>query len=272
MKLEAKPFGISDRLDEMINNLSEMQDVLDDGEDEVELSTVNFVTPLSILPLVVYANNNHIVINCTEDPYCDACSYLRTIGFQFGVTEFLKEDKRYLPITCLSTMEGSTLLGEYEDRMLSQTSVEQVVLQHLTSELVNNVQEHAKIDHYWLLAQTYRTNRPIVEIVLADCGIGYKKSYETTKFETKDDKSAIINALEGRSSKSELDGRGFGIPSILNIFVGGLKGKLIIMSGDSMIYYKQGKRNELKLDSYWQGSLVGINFTPKPIDFYKWIE
>ncbi len=134
MKLQAKPFGISDRLDELVNNLSEMHNALQNGENEVDLSSVKFVTPLAILPLAVYANNNGIKINCTEDPYVDACSYLDTIGFQNGVTEFQKIDKRYLPITKLSTSERSKLLGEYEERMLSQMGIETVVLYHLSSE------------------------------------------------------------------------------------------------------------------------------------------
>ena len=272
MKLQAKPFGISDRLDDLVNNLSEMHNALQNGENEVDLSSVKFVTPLAILPLAVYANNNGIKINCTEDPYVDACSYLDTIGFQNGVTEFQKIDKRYLPITKLSTSERSKLLGEYEERMLSQMGIQTVVLKHLTSELVNNVREHAQINQYWLLAQYYKTTHATVEIVLADCGIGYKNSYEATKFEARDDKSAIINALEGRSSKAELNGRGFGIPSIVKIFVGALGGKLVIMSGKSLIYYKKEERKEIKLKSYWQGALVGINFSPKQIDFYKSVE
>ena len=38
MKLQAKPFGISDRLDELVNNLSEMHNALQNGENEVDLS------------------------------------------------------------------------------------------------------------------------------------------------------------------------------------------------------------------------------------------
>ena len=109
---------------------------------------------------------------------------------------------------------------------------------------VNNVREHAQINQYWLLAQYYKTTHATVEIVLADCGIGYKNSYEATKFEARDDKSAIINALEGRSSKAELNGRGFGIPSIVKIFVGALGGKLVIMSGKSLIYYKKEEKRD----------------------------
>jgi len=269
MELEAKPFGISDRIDELISNLAEMEKAKFQEAQEVELSRVNFVTPLSILPLAVYANDNGLAINCTDRVNYNPCSYLGTIGFQFGVTEFSKTDKRYLPITKLSTKEDNELLGQYEERILSQTNLERVVLKHLTSELVNNVNEHAQVDQYWLLAQYYQQPRPIIEIVLADCGIGYKNSYKGTNFEVTNDTDAIINALEGRSSKTELNGRGFGIPSLVKIFVNTLGGKLIIMSGKSLIYYKPDEKRELKLKSYWQGALVGINFSPKAINIYN---
>lgn len=271
MQLQATPYGISKRLDELINNLAEMQEALDAGNDEVELDA-QFVTPLSTLPLAVFANKTSMNITCTDDSDDDACSYLDTIAFQEGVTSFDKENKRYLPITNLSTCEGCELLGEYEERMLSAFGLQKNVLSHLTSELVNNVAEHSKVRDYWLLAQSYTVPRHTVEIVLADCGIGYKKSYENTKWETKTDKDAIINALEGKSSKTELDGRGFGIPSIVKLFVGALNGKIIILSGDSLIYYKKEKRIEKPLRSYWQGAVIGISFFPKDVDFYECIK
>src|SRR5450759_1486091 len=113
MKLQAVPFGVSERIVELVNNLSEMEDAFGKGTGTVDLSIVKFVTPLSILPVALYANNFGLTINCTENPNADACSYLDTIGFQKGTTDFRKEDKRYLPITNLSTKEGNKLLDEY---------------------------------------------------------------------------------------------------------------------------------------------------------------
>lgn len=71
------------------------------------------------------------------------------------------------------------------------------------------------------------------EIVIADCGIGYRASYKGTKYEVKSDREAIINALVGKSSKRE-NLRGAGIPSIAKVFIRGYRGKLIIMSGKSI--------------------------------------
>ena len=277
MKILANSFGISERIDELINNLEEMENTKCEGCGEVELSKASFITPFSILPLAIYAIDNNLKINCTETGY-DVCSYLDTIGFPNGVTELPSNTKRYLPITKMPPIEENNLLGEYEDRILSQVNANgfwfKTSLKYLTSELVNNVNEHAKIDHYWILAQYY-PYKNTCEIVMADCGIGYKKSYEGTEFEVQTDSEAIENALEGKSSKSaKLNSpeRGKGIPTIANMYVNGFGGKLIILSGNSMIYYKKNEKRHFKLNAKWNGSLVAINFNLKTIDPLKYVD
>lgn len=273
MQIQAS-YGISKRIDELINNLEELESAVHNSDSQVDLCKVKFVTPLAILPLVTFAYHNNIAITCSEKDG-NVLNYLATIGFPNGLTELEKTRKGYLPITRLPPIEDNTVLGEYEDRILSQAVALECAdsfknsLKYLTSELVNNVNEHAKTGHYWLLAQ-YWANKNTCEIVMADCGIGYRKSYIGTSFEVNNDKEAIINALEGKSSKHPQE-RGYGVPTIANMFVNGYGGKLVIISGDSGIYYKQNERKELRLKSYWQGSLVGINFNLKTINPYDYI-
>jgi len=268
-------YGIFNRIEELIDNLEELENAVLSGDKYVELQEVNFITPLSILPLAIYSCQNNIFINCTEISY-SINNYLETICFPQGLTELPTQQKRYLPITRLPPVEENAVLGRYEDSILSQTAECDCItsfrnsLKHLTSELVNNVNEHAKIDHYWLLAQYYKNNNTC-EIVLADCGIGYRESYVNTEFEVDNDTDAIINALEGKSSKKKPKERGYGIPTIENLFVNGYGGKLVIISGNSGIYYKKDERTKFDLKSYWQGSLVGINFNLKTVDFYRYI-
>lgn len=273
-------FGITERISELAENLKELGQAVYKGRDNVDLCKADFVTPLSILPLAVYASNNGIGITCSEKKH-DIQSYLNTIGFPDGFETLPASSKRYLPITKLPPIEKNQILGEYEDLILEMASSREYAdsfklsLKYLTSELVNNVNEHAETDHYWLLAQYWEQPRKTCEIVIADCGIGYRASYEGTKFEVKTDKQAIINALLGKSSKRE--DRGAGIPSIARVFINGYRGKLIIMSGKSIIYDKldrrgNRKRNEWKLKSNWQGSLVGLNFDLKEVDLYKYLE
>lgn len=277
MNILANSHGISDRIKELISNLEEMEKAKNNEIREVALAEANFITPFSILPLAVYAMDNRLKINCKERGY-DVCRYLETIGFPNGVTELPANTKRYLPITKLPPIEENNLLGEYEERILSQVQTEgnwfKNSLKYLTSELVNNVNEHAKIDHYWILAQYYPFKNTC-EIVMADCGIGYKKSYDGTKFEAKTHREAIENALEGKSSKSaklEMSERGKGIPTIANMYVNGFGGKLVILSGNSIIYYKKGKKIPHKLNATWNGALVAINFNLKTINPMDYVD
>ncbi|MGA2308479.1 MAG: hypothetical protein ABSG57_02885 [Candidatus Bathyarchaeia archaeon] len=268
-------YGISERIDELVQNLEELNSALRNDIPYTDLCRADFVTPLSILPLAVFASHNRMNLTCSEKDH-DVQSYLSTIGFPNGFEELPSDEKRYLPITRLPPIEQNKVLGKYEDLILEMASSDEysssfkLSLKHLTSELVNNVNEHANIDHYWLLAQFWERPHRTCEIVIADCGIGYKASYKGTKYEVKSDRQAIINALVGKSSKKE-NLRGTGIPSIAKMFIHGYGGKLVIMSGKSLIYDKLGERKEWKLKSQWQGALVGINFNLKKIEFYKYL-
>jgi len=261
-------FSLSDKVTELAKNVSEMEQARIMGQSEVELSTVKFVTPLAILPLAVFANRYGLTVNCTEDPDSDACRYLDTIEFPDGVTTLPSDKKSYLPITRLRTFEGDNVLQAYEEEILSQGIQSSAYIDHmktLTSELVTNVKEHSKTSRCWILAQYYRSRT--CEIVIADSGLGFLRSYLGTEYEVETDAQAIQNAFEGRSSKSarnkfeetELADRGEGIPTIAKIFIEGYRGKLIIASGNSIMYYGRHAPKEIELD-YWMGSIVCINF------------
>ena len=268
-------YGIYKRLLELAENLSELIDAKSNGKSEVEISTVEFVTPLSILPLAAYGNQYGVSINCTEDPNSDACGYLRAIGFQSGVKNFQRGDQGYLPIMNRPVAREDNLLTEYEAGIFLRAELPDAFglrnsLDVLTAELVANVRQHARIAHYWILAQYYERSNNLCEIVVADNGRGYKKSFEGTEFEAETDAEAIQNAFEGKSSKprkNDLIPRGFGIRHIANTFLNSdFKGKLIIISGKSIQYYKQNENKEIPLPLGWPGSVVCINFNAKDLD------
>ena len=257
-----RSFNIRDRLEELTNNLDELETAHFRGEQVVELSTVDFVSPLSILPLTVQANLWDMKINCTEQN-TDIRRYLKTIGFQQGVTTLSSSDKRYLPIARLSFAEDH-VITKYENNILASLGGgrDMDCINLLTDELIGNVEEHAEVDHFWILAQYYQKRRTC-ELVIVDTGVGYKKSYEGTEFEVNTDAEAIYNALEGRSSKSTIEDkvvRGQGIPTISRIYTEGYGGKLIILSGTSMVYRKQNETKEIALRSNYLGSVVCINY------------
>lgn len=276
MELRAR-FGISERLDELVNNLSELDGARLNNQSEVKLYAERTATPLAVLPLAIYANYYKIAISLTEDSSDDVCSYLDAIAFPSGVTDLQSIEGYHLPIARRPANEDDPVLSKYRDMILSQittadtnaTNIERFKfsVNMMTAELVNNVLEHSLVDHYHVLAQYYHyaTNKPC-EIIIADNGIGYKASYEdSTKYHPKSHAEAIQNAIEGNSSKSRIDNawdRGAGIPIIKNMFVNGINGKLVIMSGDAILYYKKGitKAKEILLPLSLVGSIVCVNF------------
>jgi hypothetical protein len=153
MKIQANRYGISERVKELVANLEELEYCKHNDIPVIELSNAKFITPLSILPLAVYADYNDIDILCSEEDN-DVCRYLETIGFPNGLTKMPKTIKGYLPMTRLPPVEDNKLLGLYEDNILSQAQASAEIrglkngLKYLTSELVNNVNEHAKAKEY----------------------------------------------------------------------------------------------------------------------------
>lgn len=280
MQLQAG-FGISDRLYELAKNLSEMEKARVNGESEFELSAkVSYITPLAILPLAVHANHYNLNINCAEDSNNEACEYLDIINFQRGSTNIPSGRKSFLPITNLRPEKDDNILLAYEEGILSWANIQSAsykdIIRYFTRELVENVKEHARIGHYWILAQYYpASSNKTCEIIIADNGRGYKKSYEDTEFEVETDSEAIQNAYEGKSSKSarwgEPNERGQGIPSIARLFLEGLGGKLVIISGNSIHYYKQKAVKKIELN-YWKGAVVCINFnTMMSVNIYDYL-
>lgn len=271
MKIDIN-YGISGRIEELIENIAEVETVRQSNAKTIRLETVKWVSPLSILPLIIYVKNNSIDLICEEkDPKIK--SYLKTIGFPNGVEDIRDSEKSYLPIMKISCNCKDSILSEYEDRIMNITNLNlssfRTAVKFLTSELQENVKEHARIDHYWLLAQ-YWKERKICEVAIADTGIGYKESYKGTRYEVQTDLEAIKNALEGKSSK-KIEERGAGIPGILKIFTEGYGGKVVIMSGNALVYYGRDKVDKYELPFNWKGAFVVINFIVKDIpiqDYY----
>lgn len=269
----SNPHRMLDRITELIGNLKEINKASAHSDRVVELSKVDFILPISFLPIVAYADHMHVSIDhsgCDED----TCDYLGTICFPKGVTGLAKIKKNLLPITRVRRSGRHDILSLYEDRILSQVPKEQRKdaingLKYLTSELEANVREHACVDDYWIFAQYWRRSG-ICEIGICDTGIGYRQSYVGTPYEVTTHIDAIKNALGGKSSKKPEE-RGFGIPTIARVLAEGYKGELIIMSGDSLLHREQGKPQGYTFGFSLPDSFVGLRFRLSGINIYDFI-
>ena len=272
MKIRSQ-YNTRRRIIELVTNLKEIENAVRRGHGTVGLSQVAWITPISFLPIVVYASRYHVSIDCAEKKP-DVLGYLGSICFPEGTTKLSERQKNFLPITRLSCNDKNNLLSKYEDRILCKVHEENrspfsTSLKYLTSELESNVREHADVDDYWIFAQYWPRMRTC-EIAMCDTGIGYKDSYVGTMYEVANHIDAIKNALEGRSSKS-LQERGAGIPSIVRMFVEGYQGEMVIMSGDSLLHAYSGERIGYKFSLLWPGSFVGLRFRLREINIYDYL-
>lgn len=261
------------RITELIGNLKEVNEASTHGNSVVQLSRVEWVCPISFLPIVAYANHMNISVDYSGHSE-DISTYLNAIGFPNGVTEFTRMRKNLLPITRVRCSDRNDILTLYEDRILSQLPQAQRRealggLKYLTSELEANVREHAHVDGYWVFAQYWRRSG-MCEIGICDTGIGYKQSYVGTPYEVTRHIDAIENALGGKSSKLPRE-RGAGIPTIARILAEGYRGELIIMSGDSLLLSERGRRSGYRFGVSLPGSFVGLRFRLSGINIYNFI-
>lgn len=271
MKIK-KQYRTPDRLVEMMKNVNEINKALTDDITDVSISEIGWVYPMSILPLVVYANNNDVGIGYNGNNK-EVSAYLESICFPNGITDLYTVDDNFLPITKLTCGLENPLLNEYEERVLNNVSErfrKSFIngLKYLTSELQNNVEEHANIEHYWIFAQYWEATKTC-EICIADTGIGYKESYMGTEYEVDNHFDAIKNALNGLSSKPVKE-RGCGLSGIMRMFIKGYNGEMAIMSGDGLLYLYNKKSIMYKIPTPWKGAFVGLKFTLKDIDLSKY--
>jgi hypothetical protein len=262
--MEIRQFDILPRLAEMQSNLGVIRRYSRAGKKNVELKIQKWVTPMGLLPLTIYAEQQNMRITTGRNTE-SVKSYLRLIRFPEGTRNMdWFKGKSYLPLSKLSIARDDDVLTKYEKLILDGIKNMEIrdsfrnSLKYLTSELVTNTKEHAFVDEYWIQAQYWPTTQTC-EIAIADTGVGYLESYKGTQYEVSTHEDAIRNAVEGNSSKNDTE-RGAGIPSIIKIFCEGYGGSIVIMSGDSLLYVCGDGQSFYKLDIPWQGAFIGIHF------------
>lgn len=110
-----------------------------------------------------------------------------------------------------------------------------------------------------ILAQKY-PKKGFIEICFLDDGVSIPQNFETHGYNFEYDSEAIIQAINGRSTKVQCFGgpeRGYGLNNILNIFVEGGKGELLVVSRKG-VFYKSQDAKIYELGKEFQGTLVSL--------------
>lgn len=158
-------------------------------------------------------------------------------------------------------------------------------IQHIFSELIRNVLEHAQSKNGAIVCAQYFKKSNKIAIGVVDAGIGLKKSLNQS-YKVRDDKSAIKFALTpgitGTTSKpgGTAQNAGFGLFLIKSIaFIN--SDYFTIISGDKMYKMKQRKK-EIELESNpfdyrhklmdispWNGVVVGVDISLNQTEEFK---
>jgi len=251
---------------------------------EFDLSLLDWVCPLLILPLSAYINDagNKYKAN----PSDKIRAYLEIISFPRGIDSIssfqrkIQEHKTYIPISVLRKEKGTqrekleALFAEKIYKILGNIAGVQNAVCYPIAELVTNIFEHSKKDTGFIFGQFYPA-KDYLDICIADCGRGFSGAYKEEKGLELSDSAAISEVMKGNSVKPEKE-RGYGIRTSKRIICEALDGGGFIMISGSAALVSENKRENLVAlpNFHWQGVIVAYRIPrPRgPIDISRFIE
>ncbi|MGK7371021.1 MAG: hypothetical protein ACNS64_12475 [Candidatus Halalkalibacterium sp. M3_1C_030] len=276
-----------ERIKELVSNLRVLSATPDGGE--CHFSTIDFIHPISILPIASYTFDHNITIK-------NANSYLDSIEFPEGknTSEFSRIGKTYFPITKadLRTADRDErekklrLLSDQYPRLLRRNIDDQEFLNRvgnnvfylLISEMVDNIMEHSEAALAYIFSQFWPGNDSC-EICLLDNGIGIYQSLDNAGRDVDNDIDAVKKVIKHHlSAKDEFGSqkRGTGIKNTINLLSNDeLNGYFCVISGRAGYYIDNSGRNHFinLTDVSWNGTIVGMGFQKpsKQVNIYEYI-
>ncbi|GBC73851.1 hypothetical protein HRbin04_01258 [archaeon HR04] len=225
----------------------------------IDLSDVNFFYPTTLLPLLIYIQDNK-------------CRYIkpndRNIANYF---ELIKKgemisNKPSSDIPLILLKENESYPNPILDNLKKWLSNIYPALEYIIGELVDNIYQHSRCESAYIMAQRY-DNRGFIEFALIDDGITIKGSLlEGKKIDAnQDDSIAIYKALEGYSSKAER-GRGYGLSTLTRLITEVLKGEIFLASGKGLMYLTERRGFISDIDRRLKGTLISIRLVLKLVN------
>lgn len=250
---------------------------------EFNLEQACWLCPIVLLPVSAY-------IQKTDSEYIKSSqetvnAYLNAICFPRGVNsvtnfeKLLQDKKSYTPISVLERnkeAEREDLEGMFSGmiyKLLGSTPGIQSAIYQPIAELVTNIFEHSGDDRGFIFGQYYPSKK-FLDICIVDRGRGLAKTYEEAKNLSLTDEQAIVEVLQGHSTKNSNE-RGFGIRTSKNIVCKCFDGHFAIISGSHAFVASKDKEQLVALPNfYWQGVIISyrINRPSGAIDITKYLE
>lgn len=247
------------------------------------LDNINWIFPLLILPITAYIK--HTGSTYTIGDAHKTKDYLDAIHFPLGIDSVdlfqnaTQRLKSYVPISILKMTSPEqrerleTSFLEMVFKILAPNQGAMNAIYYPVGELVGNIFEHSKEKEGYVLGQFY-PKKNYLDMCIVDCGRGLVKTYSEEKHLNLQDDEAIVQALEGNSTKANTE-RGYGVRTSRRVICEGLKGEFAFISGQAVFLSYNNEKYMLILPQFnWQGVIVAYRI-PKPeqpVDIGPYIE
>ncbi len=228
--------------------------------DKLNLSNISFFTPTMLLPLLNYSRENSLAILVQSN----------TLDYVKRVLGLLPCTDTTLPFKELPK-ERDTVNGDARNiiDLLDNKFGGKQTLYHLLDEMISNIYEHSEFTNAFTLSQLY-PNIGITEISFMDNGISIPGSFEKAGFDFIDDRDALKQCINGQSTVTDQEDRGYGINSSIRLVTEGTGGEVLIVSGRGLYYSGSRKKYYLlDINNKIDGTLVGIRVHKNVVQNYR---
>lgn len=221
--------------------------------------------------------------------FLDSCSLSnRATGIQKSESNWIESLFQQYPFlrTIIGTESYPVLipsdpaLSDYAfSEMLAPYETEQKIcggnqtFKYILGELVDNVYEHSSFS-VAVLSTIKNIDNEYFEICLFDNGISIPRSFEKVQMKFTQDSEAIVEAINGLSSKPSLE-RGTGLRTTVDILLNGLQGKIIFVSRMGAFYVDSVQRTRYNLiaKQNLNGTFINIRvpYPSEALNLYNYV-
>lgn len=231
----------------------------------INIDSCDFITPTIILPLLSFSYNYNKKIKEHKN---------RTVNdYLHKVLGIKNHTDTTLPFRWLDkTTDNSEELTKEILGIIDPVPEMEQSLKYIFHEVITNVYDHSIFDNGFVIGQ-YWPKINATDYCFMDNGISIPGSFKKAGIPFKNDCDAIIQAINGMSTKDkdEFIGRGTGLNTVVNIVTQGARGIVLIASGNGVVELTKNNVVARKIpDDYIKGTLVSLRVkSNKNIDIYE---
>ncbi len=237
----------------------------------IDLSSYSFFHPTSMLLLADFLIDNKSSMEYIP-PSPSVQNYISTV-----MKKSYSEGATYMPIVDLpqDKNQSNKIIDKLQNLHNNGKDYGgRNAFTYLIGELIDNIYQHSEFSNASVMAQRYG-KRGFVEITIFDDGISIPTCFEKGGHNFSYDCYAIVDALHGKSTKHDVE-RGHGLRSLVNLYIEGIGGELLLVSRNGAVYKKKSEEKCYNAEGTYElsGTLVSIRIRyPAPVvDIYGYIE